>query len=413
MSSEKYTHVESYKYPFEGMIFEGGGSLGVAHVGGLQVFKELGILKNVKYFVGSSAGAIIAGALGCGADPMMLYDILFETNFNDFKDDSFGVVRDMNRFINHFGWYKGDALESWYGDALDKICGNRMITFKEAYERFGTYLVITVTDVNLGKTIYLSHENNPDMMIKRAVRRSSIMPLLFRADHEQMMTNIFKDDDVHQEMVRHYFTDGGLLNNYPIKELDGLLRHDHVVGFRLMSTLQLADVRIPDLQHTPDPPKNVIEYIHLLYSMLRNQALKIHVDDKDWKRTVKIDVKNMSSTDFGINNVDKKFLIDQGRKAAKEFIKDFLKERGLDIGSKDKLPEFSESGLEINLADIECNLKSKSRRRRSMKTVTELTSRRSSQPTASGRSSQPGSRRSSQSNESRSIRSKRRSLTNT
>jgi len=377
MSEEKYklddqTKVDSeeigdnykmgFNYPFKGMIFEGGGSLGVAHVGAVKVFKDLGILKNIKYFVGSSAGAIAAGALACGADPMQLYDILFNTDFNTFKDDSFGIVRDLSRFVNHFGWYKGDALEKWYGDVLDTLTGNRSITFAQAHKKFGTNLVITVTDVNLGKTIYLSHATHPDMMIKKAVRRSSIMPLIFRADHETLMTNIFKDDKVHAELIKHYFTDGGLLNNYPIRELDGVLKHDEIVGFRLMTTLQLAEIRIPELQSKPNPPSNVVDYIFMLYEILRNQALKLHVDKDDWKRTVKIDVKDMSATDFDMSNESKQFLIDQGKQAAQDFLNKFLEDKGITVS-----PAF-------NFPPHDLTIKSK----KPKKTVGNLNERRSS-----------------------------------
>jgi hypothetical protein len=53
---------------------------------------------------------------------------------------------------------------------------------------------------------------------------------------------------------------------------------------------------------------------------MRNQALKIHVDESDWKRTVKIDVKDMSSTNFNLGNEDKQFLIEQGISASKQFL---------------------------------------------------------------------------------------------
>lgn len=307
-------------YPFRGMIFEGGGSLGVAHVGAVKVFNDLGILDQIEYFVGSSAGAIIATMLACRADPNKLTSILMSTDFNKFKDDSYGIVRDVSRFIMNYGWYKGDALETWYGEILKSLTGSPHITFQEAFAKFGTHLTITVTDVNLGKTLYLNHQTSPDMMIKRAIRRSSIMPLLFRADNEIIDTKILDGGEVKIEKIKHYFTDGGLLDNYPIHYLDNILEKHQVVGFRLMSSLQLAEIKIPDLDGTPNPPQNVVDYILLLCTILRNQALKLHVNESDWERTVKIDVKDMSSTNFNLSNNEKQFLIEQGISAAKQFI---------------------------------------------------------------------------------------------
>ncbi|MEX0598851.1 MAG: patatin-like phospholipase family protein [Candidatus Paceibacterota bacterium] len=323
MSDENTNKIEVKKYPFKGMVFEGGGSLGVAHVGGVKVFSDLGILDQIEYFVGSSAGAIIATMLACRANPDNLAGILMSTDFNKFKDDSYGIIRDSSRFMLNFGWYKGDALESWYGQILKDLTGSAHITFKEAFTKYNTHLTITVTDVNLGKTLYLNHNSSPDMMIKRAIRRSSIMPLLFRADNEIMDTKIFENGGVRVEKIKHFFTDGGLLNNYPIQYLDNILHKHEVIGFKLMSSLQLAEINIPDIQNSPNPPHNIVDYILLLYTILRNQALKIHVDELDWNRTVKIDVQQMSSTNFDLNAQDKTFLLQQGKLAAENFISTF------------------------------------------------------------------------------------------
>jgi len=303
-----------------GAIFEGGGAAGIAHVGSIEVFEEKGMFKNVKYFVGSSAGAIIAGALACGGNAAYLKRILFETDFNIFKDDSKGYFRDIYRLFFKFGWYKGDMMESWYHDSLVKLGVDPEITFKQIHDQFGNYLVVTVTDVNTGKTIYHNPDNSPDMKIKIAVRRSSSMPIFFKADGEDLVTSILENGEVVDKKIHHFYTDGGLLANYPIDYLDGILKHEEVVGFKLMTSKELYEVHNPHVSANSQPPSNIIDYILMLFSILRNQALKIHVDSDDWKRTVKVDVGTISSTDFGLSETDKNFLIDQGRKAAINFI---------------------------------------------------------------------------------------------
>ncbi|VFS56685.1 Patatin-like phospholipase [Leminorella grimontii] len=54
------------KYPFENLVFEGGGVKGIAYVGALEVLEEEGILDNVKNVAGSSVGAIAAVLVGLG-----------------------------------------------------------------------------------------------------------------------------------------------------------------------------------------------------------------------------------------------------------------------------------------------------------------------------------------------------------
>lgn len=304
----------------KGLIFEGGGAAGIAHVGSLEVFEEHGLLDSVEYVVGSSAGAMIGGALACGANAAFLRRVLFKTQFKQFRDDSPGYFRDIYRMFFKYGWYKGDELEKWYCQTLCELNVSPDITFKQVYEQFGKFLVITVTDVNTGKTIYHNHENSPDMKIVVAVRRSASLPLFFQTDSETQMTKILERGKVVEKEIEHYFTDGGLLANYPIDHLDDRLSPSEVVGFKLMTSSELYEIHNPHISANASPPSNIVEYILMLFSILRNQALQIHVKDSDWKRTVKVDVGTISSTDFDLTDTDKNFLVDQGRKAAVDFI---------------------------------------------------------------------------------------------
>lgn len=45
-------------YPFENLVFEGGGVKGLAFCGALKILEQKGIMANVKRLAGSSAGAI-------------------------------------------------------------------------------------------------------------------------------------------------------------------------------------------------------------------------------------------------------------------------------------------------------------------------------------------------------------------
>lgn len=313
-----------YTYPFKGMVFEGGGPAGIGHLGAIKVFEDLEIMGNIRYFVGSSTGSIIASCLACGAKYDKLYNILFESDFNKFKDDSFGVIRDISRFISKFGWYKGDELEKWIGEIMKDITGDSEITMGQIYEKYGNHLIITVTDVNLGQTIYITDETHSEMKVKKAVKRSSLIPLIFKADTERQET-IYMDSDGKMEtkIMKHVLIDGGVLNNYPINKLDEILRPEEVVGFKLMTTVEIEQIMIQNLTDV-DYPGNVIEYIMLLFNILRNQALKMHVHENDWKRSVKINIGKISATDFEISDENKKYLIDQGRQAAQIFLNDFL-----------------------------------------------------------------------------------------
>ncbi|HET6364250.1 MAG TPA: patatin-like phospholipase family protein [Nitrospirota bacterium] len=95
-------------YNFKNLIFEGGGVKGIAYLGSLAVLAEKGILQNMRRIGGTSAGAINAILLGLGFSPDETKDIPWSLDFNKFMDDSWGIVRDTDRLVKDFGWYKGD-----------------------------------------------------------------------------------------------------------------------------------------------------------------------------------------------------------------------------------------------------------------------------------------------------------------
>lgn len=302
--------------PIRGIAFEGGGVAGIGHVGALEEMQKNNLLNDVKYLAGSSAGSMVAGLLGCNIPIDVIHDYIFNVDFNEFKDDNWGVIQDVFRLYTEFGWYKGDALEDWYGKILKEHCGNENITLKQIYDEYGKYLILTMVDINCGEVKYMTPESYPYMKLKVAVRRSSSIPIFFKADSEVLPTQVKEGKT---EDVRHFFIDGGTLDNYPIHVLYKYLPKDEVVGMKLMSSEELSKIGNPSLPENPYPPVNIFEYLEILITMLRNHALKAHVDEDDWVRTIKIDIHTISATDFHLSEDDKKLLLQQGVLAVQKF----------------------------------------------------------------------------------------------
>lgn len=270
---------------------------------------ERGELDNLEFVVGSSAGAIVAAALACHANPAFLKAKLMETNFAEFCDDDFGIVRDVHRLFTRYGWYKGDRLAKWVGDALEDLTGHVDVTFAQIKQWYGRYLEITVTDVNSGATLYLNPDTAPNMLVKKAVRRSAMIPLFFQADCEKDALT----------KVMHYYVDGGFMHNYPIDRLYLHLPPDQCVGLKLLSSKELHEMKNPYLRDREAPPPNLLEYMKCIFVMLRNQALRSHVHKADWARTIRIDVEDVSAVDFELSRAQIDKLIANGRAAAEAF----------------------------------------------------------------------------------------------
>ena len=94
---------QTHKYHFKNLVFEGGGVKGIAYVGALEVLEREGILKNIERVAGTSAGAMVAVLVALGYTPKEISDILWDINFKNFMDSSWGIVRDINRLIKDYG----------------------------------------------------------------------------------------------------------------------------------------------------------------------------------------------------------------------------------------------------------------------------------------------------------------------
>lgn len=329
-------------YPFRNLVFEGGGVKGIAYVGAMRVLEREGILKNITRVGGTSAGSINAVMFAAGFSNIETLKILKELDFNDFKDDSWGALRDMSRLRDEFGWYKGDFFRDWIGDLLKKKTGSSEITFKALQEYSGKALYVYASNLSTKFGEVYSPEHTPRMRVVDAVRRSMSIPLFFRAVRDDR-------DDV--------FVDGGAINNYPVKLFDrekylddhGLKRipgyyeeenkalaaksskssqyiyNKETLGFRLDSAKEIGVFRDgQEPQHVKI--ENFLDYtMQLIKTVLAVQDSQ-HLHEDDWHRTVYIDTLGVETTDFDLSDSLKKELVSSGERSAEKYLKWWLDE---------------------------------------------------------------------------------------
>lgn len=323
-------------YPFRNLVFEGGGVKGIAYVGAMKVLEKEGILKQVARVGGTSAGSINAALFAAGFSNQETLNIMNRMDFNDFKDDSRGVFRDLNRLKDEYGWYKGNYFRDWIGELLKKKTGSSAVTFKALKEHTGRELYVYASNLSTTFGEVYSPEHTPRMRVVDAVRRSMSIPLFFRAIRDDR-------DDV--------FVDGGAINNYPVKLFDrekylqdkGLSRiptyyeeenkvlalkapksspyvyNKETLGFRLDSTKEIGVFR--DGQ---EPQSVQIEHfldytMQLVKTVLAVQDSQ-HLHGDDWHRTVYIDTLGVGTTEFDLSDARKKELVTSGKNAAEHYL---------------------------------------------------------------------------------------------
>lgn len=298
-------------YPFENLVFQGGGVKGIAYVGALGVLEQQGILERIERVAGTSAGAITATLLAVRLTPTELRNLMGNLQFENFKDDGSDL-----RVLRRYGYYKGD----YFLDLMRCLINHQTrkdsptkpeptVTFEELARRElarggkARELRLFATDLTTGEIQELSLEKTPDLEIALAARMSMSIPLFFAA--------IERDGNV--------FVDGGVLDNYPIIAFDGDEHHDadgerrkKTLGFTLLSPTQGDPVKI----------RNLLEYSEsLVETVLNVQVDDLLVDARNLARTVGINDLDVPTTAFDLSPMTKQALIDSGIECTCSFLK--------------------------------------------------------------------------------------------
>lgn len=127
-------HAVEERDPVVAVVLAGGGALGFAHVGALQVLEEEGIRPD--YVIGTSMGSIIGGLYCAGYSPIELEDIIRETDWKNTLLDSFerrelsynrkkiessyllSIGLDKNENLNDAGFSQGQHVIELLDDLL-------------------------------------------------------------------------------------------------------------------------------------------------------------------------------------------------------------------------------------------------------------------------------------------------------
>ncbi|WP_432455724.1 MULTISPECIES: patatin-like phospholipase family protein [unclassified Agarivorans] len=325
-------------YHFKNFVFEGGGVKGIAYLGALEVFSERAIIQDIQRVGGTSAGAINAVLVGLGYTNEEMKQILWSLDFNNFMDDSWGVVRDTERLIEQFGWYKGDFFRNWIGQLIKQKTGNSESTFAdiEAMKDSKGFKSMYFMGTNLSTSFseVFSAQHTPRICVADAARISMSIPLFFAAK---------------RSIRGDVYVDGGVLDNYPIKLFDRqkYVNHNYhepdyyksinsqittlqrpisnyvynreTLGFRLDSKQEIAvfrDHAAPSQQKID----NFFDYSWALIHTILEAQQNAHLHSDDWARTVYIDTLGVSTTDFDLSDEKKKALVESGQVGASQYL---------------------------------------------------------------------------------------------
>lgn len=299
-------------------VFEGGGVLGIGHIGAVWEMEQEGF--RFADLAGSSAGAVVAALLAAGYHSRELRNEMNSLDYQKLKGrdfiDHFGTLGKLCSIILHFGIYDLDYLEQWVGGLLEQ---KGIRTFGDL-KKTGRTLKITASDLTARHLLILPDDFAQlgicpdDFSIALAVRMSAGIPIFFEPVR-------LKD----QKGREHLIADGGLLSNFPIWLLGKKCFKEKgpAFGFRF------ADSRDQDWCSSGSECWNLIDYLKAMAAACMDATDYSLTSARDLLRTVEISPvieigggpHKVSAVDFDIGQEERLALFENGRTAARNFLK--------------------------------------------------------------------------------------------
>lgn len=214
--------------PRVALVLEGGGALGLAHVGVIKVVEELGI--PIDMVVGTSMGAIVGGFYALGYDAARLEKIAVETNWLELlneslrpRDEDYKDWKDRSRYFARIGFDRRG-----FKSAGGLLTGRKILSYIDRltlavptpvdFDSLPRRFRAVAADIATGERVVVDRGSLSD-----AMRASMGIPGIFAP---------YKLDG-------RYLVDGGVVDNLPIEVAKGL-GADYVIAVDVIGGTALS-----------------------------------------------------------------------------------------------------------------------------------------------------------------------------
>jgi len=277
---------------YDTIVLGGGAIKSFNTIGAIQYVYENYLLNNIKTFIGTSGGSMIAYLIIIGYTPVEIMVFLCTNQIFE-KIQNFNMVAMMNGLgaVSYLHIY--EQMEKM---TIEKI--GYIPTLKDIKEKFNKDFIVITYNFTEDKIEYLSHDTYPNLPCLIAIRMSSNLPLIF----EQF------------KYGNSYYIDGGMANNFAIDI--GIEKGKKILGiYNEMSNYSF----------TKNTEFNLSEYIFKIMFIPSNEILKLKFNSIDNTNKHKIDIIkiddsiNSNPFNFGISIKDRLDLFSNGYQIAKKY----------------------------------------------------------------------------------------------
>jgi NTE family protein len=274
------------------IAMSGGGMKGIAHVGALEVLEARGLLRKVREYIGTSAGALMAFCICIGYTIAELRDICLRFDFTMLQTLE---PESMLSMMDTFGLDTGENLDKLLRALLKTKGHDPEMTFGDLAATGAPSLRVYAVDIHACREREFSAATTPGTPLRVAVAASMAIPLYFAP--------------VRDPATGRFHVDGGLIAHFPFHHLTDVERQD-TIGIAFNQTYKVCGDNSID---------SFIKYILQLYYSVYNHHNERLIGT--WAhRILLIPCGQFPSLQFDSGAEQKEALLAAGRAGAEEFL---------------------------------------------------------------------------------------------
>ena len=183
---------------YTNLVLSGGALRAIAILGAIKYLEQLNLLKNIKEYVGTSAGSIISFLIIIGYTSKEIIE-LFKNNIDFVTNFNFDL-NNITNILEDYGIDDCNRNRKILEDFLFKKINKKNITFLELTKKYGINFIVTGSNLTTRQVDYFNVNTTPNMNIIDALLISSCIPLIYKP--------ITYND--------YLYVDGGIYSNLPL-----------------------------------------------------------------------------------------------------------------------------------------------------------------------------------------------------
>lgn len=260
--------IEFTYHDYDTLVLAGGSAKAIIILGALQYVYDNYLHRNLKYYIGTSAGAMICYLLIIGYTPIEIMVYLCTNQ----------MLEKMQTF-NVYSLIQGRGACSFHiiQEELEKMTILKigyLPTLKDLKTNFNKELVCTSYNLTESKTVFLNYQDYPNLPCITALRMTSNLPLIFET---------FKYGN-------SFYIDGAVSNNFPIDYGENV--GTKVLGINLIQEMKEFE-----------PNMNTLEFIYKVMFIPIQQSI-VHKISKasDKCKIIQLKYGKLKFFDFNVTS---------------------------------------------------------------------------------------------------------------